>query len=223
MIKINLLPPELRKRTTSINPMMVVPALEIAACIAILLLGAYVAYVKIPAANAINDAKAQELSDKTAQAAKIQEDTDKITDYQTTQDMLQSMLGRKTYWAHTLDDFVNLLASNFPGGFTVRCLDLEVTHAGAGEQTSHKGDVITYSFRGKFQLVGDQNGTSGDYIRDMFKQIGTSAFWKDNNFIDKPERSYFGDTPQFNPAIGKLIIPLDLEFHRVHTIAKAGG
>ena len=86
-----------------------------------------------------------------------------------------------------------------------------------------QGDVITYSFRGKFQLVGDQNGTSGDYIRDMFKQIGASAFWKGNDFIDKPERSYFGDTPEVDPAIGKLVIPLDLEFHRVHTIAKAGG
>jgi hypothetical protein len=222
MIKINLLPPELRKRTTSINPMVLLVAAEVAVCILALLFGAYVSWVKIPQAQVISDKKDQELIDKTAQAASVIETQGKITAYQETQTQLHALLDKKVYWAHTLDDFVTLLASNFPGGFTVRCLGLTITPLAAPATTDRHSDNTMFSFRGKFQLIGDQ-GKAGEYIKSMFKQFANSTFWKLHNFQGKPEETYFGDTPRIDAAIGKVIIPFDLEFQRMHVVKKAGG
>jgi len=221
MIKINLLPPELRKRTSSINPMMLLVAAEVAVCVLALLFGIYLAWVKIPQAQALSDSKDAELAQKTTAAAEVTANQGKIAEFQETQTKLHTLLGKKVYWAHTLDDFVTLLASNFPGGFTVRCLALTISPSGAASGARHD-DTTMYSFRGHYVLVGDQ-GKAGEDIQSMFKQIANSTFWKMHNFQGKPEETYFGDRPTVDPAIGKIIIPFNLDFQRMHVTKKEGG
>lgn len=228
MIRINLLPPELRKHAASFNPLVLAGVAEAILCILLLAFGAYLQWVKLPAAQVILDKEIQTKTEKQAKADQVASDEAKIQDFQSRLDELHDLLGRKVYWAHTLDDFTTLLASNFPGGLTVRCLELSVEPStGASADRRSSADRLVYAFRGKFQLVGDPEGpanTTGDFEFAMFRQIAASAFWRQHGFQGKPDDTYWGDKPLVNKEINKLVIPLNLEFQRVHLIpGKAGG
>jgi hypothetical protein len=219
MILINLLPPELRKRSTSYNPLAMAFAGGMAACLLLFLFAAWVHFGKLKQAEQIRDDKTAELETKTAAANKVLEKKAQIALLEERQNKLRELLGRKVYWAHTLDDFANLLASEFPG-FHVRCTDLQVT-PGAEKRG---GDGPTYSFRGRYQLVGDDKTKVGEYLHSMFSSFGKSVFWKQDGFIGKPEDSYVGDHPTVDATIGKTIDTLNLEFQRGKSAKpKAGG
>src|SRR4051812_18347737 len=134
MILINLLPPELRKRSTTYNPLVLAFVGEMAVCLLIFCFCAWIHWGKIKEAERIRNAKQDELDAKSQQAQAVLEKETKIAEFQERLDKLHDLLGRKVYWAHTLDDFANLLASDFPGGFRVRCLGLDITPAGGDKK-----------------------------------------------------------------------------------------
>jgi len=220
MILINLLPPELRKRSTSYNPAALGWVAAMAACFLLFLFCGYVHWKKLPEAERIQEEKQTELDEKTKIAAEVLKKEEEITALKERKDKLNELIGRKVYWAHTLDDFANLLASDFPGGFHVRCLDLNISPG-----AERRGEGPTYSFRGRYQMVGDDKQKMGEYLHAMFRTFGTSTFWKQDGFIGKPEDSYIGDRPTVNVTIGKAINSLNLEFQRAKPTAKpkAGG
>src|SRR5947209_5213367 len=105
MILINLLPPELRKRSTSYNPAALGFSAALAACLLLFLFCGWVHWKKLPEAVRIQEEKNDELTDKTAKAAIVQANEAKIAELKERKDKLQELIGRKVYWAHALDDF----------------------------------------------------------------------------------------------------------------------
>ncbi|MBA3707923.1 MAG: hypothetical protein H0W83_03770 [Planctomycetes bacterium] len=219
MILINLLPPELRKSASGINPIVVTIAAGASVCLLLLCFLGWIRFVKIPGAQKINDQKQAELITVREQADQVEQIRAQITEHLARRDALLNQLGKKVYWAHTLDDFVNLLGGNWPG-FAVRCLDLTTAPIG-GER---KGES-TNSFKVRLQVVGDERTKSGDYIKAFFHKVTDSTFWKQNGFLGKAEDTYYTDKPVWNPTLGKVIIFFNLEFQRVKSInkPKAGG
>jgi hypothetical protein len=219
MILINLLPPELRKRSTTYNPLVLVFIGEMAACLLIFCFCAWVHWGKIKEAEELRDAKQEELDHKTQQAQAVLDKEAQIAELEERQGKLRDLLGRKVYWAHTLDDFANLLSSEFPG-FHVRCLGLDITPA-----SDKRAEGMLYSFRARFQVLGDDKTKVGEYIHTMFRTFASSTFWKQDGFVGKPEDSYPGDRPGFNEKINKVTDSLNLEFKREKPKAKtkAGG
>jgi len=221
MILINLLPPELRKRSTSYNPLAMAFAGGMAACLLLFLFCGWIHFSKIKQAEQIRDDKQTELDTKTAEANKVLAMEAKIAEAEERHNKLRELIGRKVYWAHTLDDFANLLASEFPG-FRVRCVDLSIAPGATAGRAAAEGP--TYAFRGRYQLVGDDKNKVGEYLHSMFSSFGKSVFWKQDGFLGKPEDSYTGDHPTVDPTIGKAIDSLNLEFQRGKTAKpKAGG
>jgi hypothetical protein len=220
MILINLLPPELRKRSTTYNPLVLVFAGEMLVCLLIFCFCCWIHFSKIKQAEALREAKQGELDTKTQTAAAILAKESQIAELEERQGKLRDLLGRKVYWAHTLDDFANLLSSDFPG-FRVRCLGLDITPAAA----ARGAEAANYSFRARFQVVGDDKTKAGEYIHTMFRTFAGSTFWKQDGFVGKPEDSYQGDRPVFNDRINKVIDSLNLEFKRekAKPKTKAGG
>lgn len=220
MIKINLLPPELRKRSASFEPLQLLGIAEALLIILLLLFGAYVQWVKIPAAQKILDEKQQERDQKQAKAQEVQDKLAEISEHQATVEELRSLLSRKVYWAHTLDDFCTLLASNFPENSQVRCTDFSIAPS-QGSDRHAAGDRLEYSVNCHLQLVGDLNVSRGEYIKGMFRTIESSAFWRTHGFAGRPEDTYIGDQPTEDKVIGKVIIPFTLIFQRIHPLPKA--
>src|SRR5690348_2905108 len=130
MILINLLPPEMRRRSSSYDPRAAAFAGGLAACLLLFVFCAWVHWGKIREAEGILDAKQAELDTKTAQAQAVLDKEAQIAQLEERQVKLRELLARKVYWAHTLDDFANLLASDFPG-FRVRCTDVSITPGGS--------------------------------------------------------------------------------------------
>ncbi len=218
MILINLLPPELRKSSSGYNPLVLAGVGGAALCLLLAAFFGYIHFKKLPDARALLVEKQDLLTQKTALAQVVLDDEAEIASHEETKAKLLDLLARKVFWAHTLDDFANLLASNFPG-FTMRCLDLNISPT-----ADRRGEASTYAFRGRYQVVGDDKLKAGEYVKAMFKAIGNSAFWKSHGFAGKPEDTYFGDQPQWNTGIGKVIDSFSLEFQRVKTTKpKAGG
>jgi hypothetical protein len=218
MILINLLPPELRKRAGGINPVAVSLAASAVVCLLLILMYVWV-QVKIKNAKTLLEEKQAEVVQKTEEAAKVIAKEAQIAEFEAKRETLLALLGKKMYWAHTLDDFSNLLAGNWPG-FVVRCMELTLAPKG-GER---KGET-SYSFRIRLQLVGEDRVKSGDYVDGMFRTIKGSTFWNQDGFVGKPEATYFGDAPSWNSVLSKVIISFNLEFERVKSFTKpkAGG
>src|SRR5882724_1428574 len=130
MILINLLPPELRKSASGYNPLVLAAIGEAVVCLLLAAFLGYLHFKKIPDAQGLLADKTAIQTEKTALAQLVLDDDAEIAKHEDTKTKLLELLARKVYWAHTLDDFANLLASNFPG-FTMRCLDLSISPAAA--------------------------------------------------------------------------------------------
>ncbi len=220
MIKINLLPPELRKRSANFDLMKLVGAAELVLCTVLLAFGAYLQWVKIPAFNNTLANITDTAQKKADTAAEVAAEDAKISDFTARRDKLKELLDHKVYWAHTLDDFETLLASNFPQNSHLRCLDvtIEPTASAGRHREGAESNTMQFLLRGRFQLIGDINVNTGEYINSMFRQIAASSFWREHGFQGKPEDTYNGDIPVQNKDINKVVVPMSLDFTRVHVV-----
>ncbi len=227
MIKINLLPPEFRKRSASFDPLQLVTIAEVVLCAGLLAFGAYLQMVKVPAARKFLDQFTDEAGQKKIQADEVQKMQDSIKSYNDNYQVLAHLIARKVYWAHTLDDFATLLNTPLPNDGTVRCLQLSIAPSGS-PKASGGTEKVDFTVSGKYQLVGELGTSSGQYVNAMFQQIQSSPFWRNHGFLGKPEDTYFGDAPQIDKKLSKLTDSFQLEFKRERVIPpialpKAGG
>ncbi len=220
MILINLLPPELRRRSSGVSPVFASLVGGGVGCLLLVILYAWVGHC-ITEAKAKLDADQADLTAKTALANEVRQMEKQIEDNKLRRNKFYSLLAKKVYWAHALDDFSNLL--NGPWvmpGFDVRCQSLEITEApgAAGSRSAVADDTVAFAVRWNYKLIGKERARAGDYINAFFTTIKSSKFWKNQGFTGKPEDSYAGDQPRMNTAIQRLVIEGSLVWQRVKVI-----
>ena len=222
MILINLLPPEMRKKHGDTNPMVyAIAACYIAAMIPV---GtwAWLKYDRMPhAAQVLEEANA-DLEAKSALAAQVEVLEGQIAEYQSHRDMIVGLLARKIFWARTIDDFANHLGG--PGGtpwqgFEVSCTELTILPPTGGTVGRSKDEVVSAGVRGRYKLVGVEADKAGDYVRDFFTGTEAAKFWNANGFINKPELTYRGDTPDWKKNIERVTVEFGLDWTRTKRIA----
>jgi len=225
MLLINLLPPELRKKRggTDFNPIV----LAVAACylLALAPVGtwAWFKFVRLPAAERALAEANTTLEDKTAQAAAVEALKNQIAEANRHRSLVVGLLSQKMYWARTLDDFANSLAGPWPS-FEVCCTELSFQPGSSERRAGGKGPAsVTCMIKGRFKLVGEKRTESGDYVKAFFTRLETEPFWKIHGLQDKPERTYKGDSPNWNNDIQKVVVEFSLDWQRLKTIAVAKG
>ena len=216
MILINLLPPELRKRRAEFqfNPIMAggIGGLAVAA---LALVGFLWLKSELTRANNLLADLNVELETKTAQAKVVQERQALIAQFESRRDTLFSLLGRKLYWARTIDDFSKQLTGEWSQpGFKVSAGDLTISDIPT-EKRAGGPEEVRASFRWRYKIVGDENQKSGDYINSFFKTIERGEFWAKQGFISKPDDRYDGDRPRWNATIKKVIVEGGVDWQRV--------
>lgn len=217
MILINLLPPELRRRKAEFqfNPMMAGAA---GGLVAVLLMVGVFFWVKgrLEIANQTLDQRNEDLAMKTAQAAAVAEREALIAAFESRRDTLFGLLGRKMYWARTIDEFSKQLTGEWnESGFRVSAGDLTVSELPSTGERRGGAEEVRASFRWRYKIVGDVNQKSGDYIKSFFKTIEKGEFWSGQGFVGKPEERYDGDRPRWNDDIKKVIVEGGLDWQRV--------
>ena len=222
MILINLLPPEMRKKQGSINPLVY----AVAACylVALIPVGTWVwlKYSRLPNAEQVLADTNAELERKSAEAAEVEAREAQISDFEVHRNTIVGLLARKVYWARAFDEFVNHL--NAPGGtpwqgFEVSCTQLTIQPVASRGEGPKKGDSVAVGFQGRYKLVGVERDKAGDYIRDFFLTTEASKFWSGIGFVGKPELTYRGDTPDWKSPINRVAVEFTLDWVRVKTIA----
>jgi len=191
MIRINLLPPELRKTPAS----SVSAARGGGACLVVALFWAWIEFVRIP--NAID--KRDELKDLHAKKKDDAQDADqlkkKISAAQQREKKFRELLSRKVYWAETLTQFADFIGKkgNWQYPYWVGCNSLSIVPA-SGRPGSGSGKQIEYRFQWNFQLIGPERDKMGTYLIDFFEELAQTEFWVENNFVGKPSDPYVGDS-----------------------------
>jgi hypothetical protein len=222
MILINLLPPELRRRSSGVSPVFASLVGGGVFCVLLFILYAWVQFHCIPEAKIKLDADLADLTAKTAIANEVRNMEKQIEENKLRRNKFYSLLAKKVYWARTIDDFASLL--NGPWvlpGFDVRCQSLEINEApgaGGGGRGAVAEDTVAFSVRWNYKLIGKERARAGDYINAFFNTIKASKFWKTQGFTGKPEDSYAGDVPRQNTAIQRMVIEGSLVWQRVKVI-----
>ena len=221
MILINLLPPELRRNRSSVNPAMAAMAAGAAVCV---LLGALLLWVHLRIGHARTelDAAVAQLAEKTKLAEEVQARKDEIVRATEHRQTVLALLARKVYWARTIDDFASLLTTRWPG-FEVCCTDLSikpvVLKAVKGAKTT--AETITYAFTARYRLVGEEMDRAGDYVRKFLDDTEASVFWTGHGFIEKPDKTYLGDAPQWLVDVSRVSVDCTMMFQRSKEVVVA--
>lgn len=227
MIRINLMPPEFRKRrSASVSPVFVSTVVGGGLCLAAAAFWAWISFIRVPlaeerlaeaqAALAVADARAKQVEDMESEIAAVEKRADD----------LDGLLARKVYWVEFLDSFADLLGQQqwTMDGFEVACTELSITPAEGPDsggssrrsRTKKKDEALYFQFRWTYQLVGQQENFSGDYVRSFFESILASRFWSEHDMLGKPTDGFTGDEPEWNAAIERVVIEEDLTFTRRH-------
>ena len=232
MILINLLPPELRRaRRTGVNPLMVAGAGGIIIVLSLAGFWAWVKFSRIAAADATLEKLSADLATATTRADAVRKLDTQIAEFEKLHGTITNLITHKVLWAHTLDDFANLLWAKNENhwnldGYEVRCTGLTIAPATAAlgpRRGSTGGDTISFSFRTSFKILGDQHDRAGDYVSDFFKCVEASHFWRDNGFTGNAEDPFKGATPNWKPNIKKVVTDLPMDWTRVKTITAPTG
>jgi len=215
MIIINLLPPEMRRRKAefSFNPMMGGAIGGAIACL--LMLGAFL-WVKGRVANAtaVLEERTIILGEKTILAQAVLDRQATIAAFENRRDTIFALLGRKMYWARTIDEFSKQLTGEWSiSGFKVSAGALTITDIPT-EKRAGGAEEVRASFRWRYKIVGDVNTKSGEYINSFYKTILTGPFWTTQGFIGKPEENYDGDRPRWDAGINKVIVEGGVDWQR---------
>jgi hypothetical protein len=223
MILINLLPPELRKRRAGIPPIAI--SIVAGGLAALVMLGfwAHVRYERIPAAQDAIKRKDQELKTAKEAVAALNKMKDQITQIKAQAKIVTDLIGRKQYWARTLDEFNAMLSTHWNRqGFEASAADItfgpERGGGGGSRRPGASAPQAVFSFKTRFKLIGNQYAEVGDYINEFFKHIAASDFWVRGNFLDKPDRTYRSFSKNWREDIGKVVVDMPLEFVRAKDI-----
>ncbi|MBA2522986.1 MAG: hypothetical protein H0V25_06595, partial [Solirubrobacterales bacterium] len=180
---------------------------------------AYLKFKVLPDLERQRDEKTELLAQKTIEADRVAAKEAQITAFQERRNYIVDLLGRKVYWAQTLDEFASQLtgaAESTPWtvpGFDVRVQSLEISELGGGGRGATAADV-RFGFRWRYKIIGNERDRSGDYVRSFFKTMETGRFWTEQNFEGKPEDRYLGDTPRWNEKIAKVMVEGSLDWVR---------
>jgi hypothetical protein len=230
MILINLLPPELRRaRRSGINPVVLAAAAGILLVLAAASVWAWVAWVRIPAAEELLEAKRTELVAATARADAVKKLDQEIAAFEKLHGTVTQLITRKVFWARAIDDFANLLAQANDvrwtrEGYEVRCTSLTIakaTSSAASRGAKDAGETLLFSFRANFNLLGIERDQAGDYVKSFFESVEASEFWRRNGFQGRAEDPYKGETPKEVKGTGqyKVAVNLPLEWRRAKVLA----
>jgi hypothetical protein len=222
MILINLLPPELRRRSSGVSPVFASLVGGGVLCVLLFILFAWVQWHCIPEAKNKLEADLADLTAKTAIANEVRQMEKQIEENKLRRNKFYSLLAKKVYWARTLDEFATLLNGPWTlPGFDVRCQSLDINEApgaGGGGRGAVVEDTVAFVMRWNYKLIGKEGARAGDYINSFFSTIKGSKFWKTQGFTGKPEDTYGGDAPRLNSAIQRMIIEGSLVWQRVKVI-----
>lgn len=229
MIRINLLPSELRKGQRSVNPHVLGIGASAAAALFMAGLWAWVHWSSLPGAGAAVDAYKVTLDEKTKAAAEVEELEKVIAVIKDQRDSVLALIDRKVLWAKTLDDLADLVASGFNAnnGFSVRISELSISPLAAAAAARgpaaarDKSEKVEFSLKLRFKLIGAQLNQSGNYIENFFTTVERSAWWRENGFIRRVEDKYKGDDPQWKDKIQRVTIEMPLEFTRQKLVGLA--
>lgn len=217
MIRINLLPQEFRRRSgPSINQDALI---VVAGVVVVLLVGAFWAwlhFVRIPYAEDREQELAAEKRGLEAQVKQLEEMERQIAQIQRRIDVLDSLRAQKVEWARTMWDFAELFGrdGNWGEQFQVSCRNLRVQQGRGGGGRGAAATTNVWNFDFTFELVGRQREKAGDYLKAFWQGISNSRFWQTHDFLGQPEDSYRGDHFQWNAAIERTVLTMDLQFQR---------
>ena len=219
MILINLLPPELRRNRSSVNPAMAAMAAGAAVCV---MLGALLLWVHLRIGHARTelDAAVAQLAEKTKLAEEVQARKDEIVRATEHRQTVLALLARKVYWARTIDDFASLLTTRWPG-FEVCCTDLAISPVAQRVVKGATAETINYAFSARYRLVGEELDRAGDYVRKFLDDTEASVFWTGHGFVEKPDKTYLGDAPQWLSEVSRVSVDCAMVFERRKEIVVA--
>ncbi|MEK7412644.1 MAG: hypothetical protein AAB263_04930 [Planctomycetota bacterium] len=232
MILINLLPPELRRaRRTGVNPLMVAGAGGVVIVLALAGFWAWVKYARVADADVKIAALKVDLDLATSRANAVRELDKQIANFEKLHGTITNLITHKVLWARTLDDFANLLWAKNENhwnleGYEVRCTGLTIapaTGSSGSRRQSTTGEMVTYTFRTSFKILGEQRDRAGDYVSDFFKCVEASRFWRDNGFQGNAEDPFKGATPNWKHDIKKVATDLPMEWTRIKIIPGPQG
>ncbi|MFM2090516.1 MAG: hypothetical protein RLZZ127_1005 [Planctomycetota bacterium] len=221
MIRINLLPLELRKGRRSVNPHALGISATAAAAVLAACLWAWIHWVSLPGAIAAVDAHKATLEDRKRKAAQVEALEKEVATIKDQRDAVRNLIESKVTWAKTIDDLATLVSGTYTlNGFDVRISELAVTPvvaaaaARGAPANRDKSEKIEFAMKLRFKLLGAQLNLSGNYIKSFFDTVERSAWWGEHGFVGKPETDYKGDDPRWNDKIQRVVIDLPLKFTR---------
>ncbi|MFW5750255.1 MAG: hypothetical protein ACOCZK_01260 [Planctomycetota bacterium] len=228
MIRINLLPQEFRKRSSSISlsqNALIGLAGAVVALLAVAFWG-WVTYVRIPLAEEKVEQREDTVKEIKKQVAAIEKQQKQIKQIEQRIAFLEGLQGQQMHWARTLWDFVELMAPDDPEHwngqqFRVSVDSLSIREAKTTGRRSKKQQQVTpWSFDFTFTLVGTQDDKGGEYLRAFWATIGASAFWQRHGFLNQPQDAYTFDEFQWDEELERDILQMALKWQRVPVIDK---
>ena len=217
MIRVNLLPQELRRRSgSSVSPVFAGSAVSV---ILLLMMGALWYWVQDRIA--ISEQRLADLNTELAieqkKASEVRAFDKQITAIEQQVNKIKSLIDRKVYQTEMLDDFANLFGVD--GNFSqselqasVKSFTLKPISSSPNRRRNNnrqQPDAIAYLFTVQFHLYGNDYNKAGDYLKSFFDGVDGSPFWAKNNFQNKAEDSYRGDNPIWHQDLGLVEIALN--------------
>lgn len=216
MIRINLLPPEFRRRRTSagISKESLVIAGGTVLCLVAAAAYVHVAFQRLPAALKGEKKLIKTLAEVKATADEVRKIDIQITGFHSRLKTLQELDATKVCHAELLFDFAQMLANTKWDGqdLEVACTGLSVAPGGQpGGRGGDGGAGATCQFSWGYQMLGRKFEDVGEYINAFYRTIENSPFWKKHRFQGKPSDNYTGDAPQKLSDIERMMLTGRLE------------
>ncbi len=222
MIRINLLPQEFRKRSSSISLSQNALIGLAGAVVALLAVAfwAWLTYVRIPLAKDLVDQREDKVEKLEKQVEKIKEQRKDIKQIEARIAFLEGLQGQQMHWARTLWDFVELMAPDDPEHwngqqFRVSIDSLSIREAKSAGRRGKKQKASPWSFDFTFTMVGAQDDKGGTYLRAFWATVGESVFWRRHGFMNLPEDAYTFDEWQWDEELERDILQMALKWQRL--------
>ena len=237
MIRINLLPPELRRGQRSFDPHTAGTIAAFAVAALILLSWCWVHFISIPGAQSGKARLDAELTRITALADSVRKKEAEIVEINTRNAALITTLNRRILWTETLDQMVDLLSKYERNAFGSNDYEVSIkelsiaplTRAAVRSAPAQRGpagkpaiETVEATMKVRFLLLGNDSDRMGSYIFGFFRGLNESNWWRLSGFGAngrKPEDKYSGDNVKPAGKTGKFFAELPLEFTRTQDIA----